>query len=186
MQSSRHLTYTYVAMKSKQPSHCQHYQHSQYQQSQCSPLIALHSYPRIIKVPRHDPYGLSDDVDIVESEYAEQAEKRLIILSTNAIVQKFTVMVELLRTSITPETVMAIAMYLAVTQHTEYQLVTSKSLRRLFVGNQPIDRVEGGQMNEVVGNDDDESIVEAQQYPQYLFLDIIQRWYDEDGVEGEL
>lgn len=68
----------------------------------------------------HDPHTLSNYIEIIESVDAEEAEKRLVILSTNTIIQKFAMMIKLLCAPITSITMMAGPPHLTVTQDAEY------------------------------------------------------------------
>lgn len=132
VQCSGHLADADVAVKYQQRPHSQHYSNRQNKQSQCSPLIAFKRDLLITKILLHDPYTLSNYVKIIESKYTQQAEKRLVVLPTNTIIQKFAVMVELLSATVTCKAVMAARLHLIVTQYAENQLVVLVSLYGLF------------------------------------------------------
>ena len=53
-------------------------------------------------------------------------------------------------------------------------------LRHLFVKYQSIDRIIDGELDVVIGNDEEEGIVEAQKNPQYLLFDVVKGRHNED------
>jgi hypothetical protein len=180
LQGSSHLADADIAVKTKQSAHCDQNQQGEYKESDCAPLIALQGYIRRAKTLLHDPDTLPNHVKIVESVDAEEAEKKFVVLTSNTIIQEFAVMIELLCAPITSEAMMTSPPYLTITKYAENQLLLPHMLRHLFVKYQSIDRIIDGELDVVIGNDEEEGIVEAQKNPQYLLFDVVKWRHNED------
>ena len=83
----------------------------------------------IVVIADKDPYGLNHYSDVVERVDCDDAEKRLIVDSADAVIQKLAVMVKVISTAITSRTVVTVYVHIPVTDNAEIYLINTVSIR---------------------------------------------------------
>lgn len=125
-------------------------------------------------------------IDVENRVDGDDSEEIFIVLSADAIIEKFAVMVEIGRTAVAAIAVMTVNVHILVANHTIAQFLNSVAIAKLLVQHQRIDRVGDCQVNVVVADYYHQQVVETQQDPESSVVDIVQGRNDEDRVEDDL
>lgn len=115
----------------------------------------------MLKVVNGRPDGHSQHIDAIEAKDHQNPKEGLVIPRPNAVIQKFTMMVEVRGASIALHAVMAILMHLRVADQAKLQLRHCVLYQFILVDDELVDWILGCEVDVVVDDDEEKDVVKA-------------------------